>query len=219
MKKGMKIILASLIVTVFASAGGIAYANAGYGSAGALADTEYNLEEMLIYAFQDEYAAQAGYEAVIEKFGEQVPFTNIVKSEENHINRLIQLFTTYGYTLPAQDSVVSTAETLEEIYASEIAMEENNIAMYEKFLKEELPADVKQVFESLQRASSRHLQAFQKALDGNLTCDGTGRMNKGSGQNGGCTGTGAGRGMGFGRGAGAGRGQNGRGSGTCSIIS
>lgn len=200
MKKSFKIVLAGLIMTAVVSVGGIAYANAGYGSAGALVDTEYTLEEMLIYAVQDEYAAQASYQAVIKAFGEQVPFTNIVKSEENHIKRLTQMFTVYGYTLPTNETEVNIADSLQEIYASEITMEENNIAMYEKFLKEELPADVKQVFENLQRASERHLEAFQNALEGNFDCSGTGIMRNGSGRKGGCGEAGTGRGMGLGRG-------------------
>ena len=199
MKKNFKILLAGLMIASIVSIGGIAYASVGFGSAGALADTEYTLEEMLIYALQDEYAEQANCQAVIDAYGEQVPFTNMVRSVENHINRLTQLFTTYGYALPGKEVEVSLEDSIQKIYDSEITREENNIAMYEKFLKEELPADVQQVFGSLQRASERHLEVFQKALDGNLDCYGTGSMRNGVGRNGGCNGVRAGRGMGIGR--------------------
>jgi len=39
--------------------------------------------------------------------------------------------------------------------------------MYERFLKENPPEDVKEIFTGLRNGSQNHLQAFQKALKSN----------------------------------------------------
>jgi hypothetical protein len=195
MKKRTRLMIAGLVAITTISIGSVAYAaNIGIGSAGALADTEYTEEEMLVYAIQDEYAAQAEYTAIIEAYGSQVPYTNILKAENNHISRLTQLFTAYGYTVPDNKAETVLPASLEASYAIGVTAEENNIAMYEAFLKEELPADVKLVFENLLKASKNHLKAFQNAVDGNLTdCLGTGTMRNGQGRgNANCSGTGTG---------------------------
>jgi hypothetical protein len=205
MKKSFKVMMAGIVATMVISISGMAYANAALGSAGALADSEYTVEEMLAYAIQDEYAARASYQAVINTYGDQAPFTNIVKSEANHINRLSELFASLGYT------EISLPGSLEEIYVAEVAMEENNIAMYEKFLKEELPSDVKLVFERLLKASKNHLKAFQNAVEGNVAnCTENGTMRNGENRNGSCTGSGNGTCTGDGMGS---RQQGGRGRG------
>jgi len=208
MRKGLKIMSAGLAVAIAISFGSAAaYAsNLENGSAGALLDTDYTLEEMLIYAIQDEYGAQAEYAAIIKEYGDQVPYTNIIKAEENHINRLTQLFDTYGFALPANTAETVIPESLEASYAVGVTAEENNIAMYEKFLKEDLSADVKLVFKRLLTASEHHLQAFQNAVDGNLTnCLGSGMMKRSQGSNQtGCGGRGDGVGSRGNRGGGMG---------------
>jgi hypothetical protein len=78
------------------------------------------------------------------------------------------LFKTYNFTVPVNDaaSKVTVPGTLAESYKAGIKAEENNIAMYDKFLKENLPADVKVVFENLKAASEKHLAAFKRADSG-----------------------------------------------------
>ena len=66
--------------------------------------------------------------------------------------------------------------------------------MYENFLKENLPDDIRKVFEALMNASEKHLAAFQRQVDGvtggsgngNSTGNGsqTGKGNGGTGGNG-----------------------------------
>ncbi|MCK5008763.1 MAG: DUF2202 domain-containing protein [Spirochaetales bacterium] len=41
----------------------------------------------------------------------------------------------------------------------------DNIAMYESFLQEDLPEDVRDLFERLQQASENHLRAFRNNLN------------------------------------------------------
>jgi len=140
-----------------------------YGAKAAKADTQLTLEEMLTYAIQDEYIARAYYSLVIEKFGEQLPFNNIVKGEELHIMALKSLFPTYKLPVPldiSKNFITAPASIKEALETSE-QIEVENIAMYERFLKENLSEDVKEIFTGLRNGSQNHLQAFQKALKAN----------------------------------------------------
>ncbi|MBI9042828.1 DUF2202 domain-containing protein [Lutibacter sp.] len=99
-------------------------------------DESYSLEEMLMYAIQDEYLAKAEYEAIIAEFGEVKPFTNIVLAEQTHIDMLLPLFATYEIEVPvntAADSVV-IPDSITSALATGIEAEEVNIAMYVTFL-------------------------------------------------------------------------------------
>ncbi|MFO7612487.1 MAG: DUF2202 domain-containing protein [Clostridia bacterium] len=138
----------------------------GYGAAGSFTNTDIALEQMLIYAIQDEYLARSEYEYIIDELDGGTPFTNIIRSEESHISLLIPLFEAYGYDIPADTSAshliipVSITEALETGVKAEI----DNIAMYEKFLESNLPDDVAAVFIELRDASKNHLDAFQRKL-------------------------------------------------------
>lgn len=138
----------------------------GYGSAGALEDENMTLADMLTYAIQDEYLARAEYELIISEYSNVRPFTNIMRAEETHIDALLPLFDAYGIAAPKDegaDCAVSVA-SLTAAYQAGVSAEVNNIAMYELFLDETLPDNVKTVFESLMRASENHLRAFQNQL-------------------------------------------------------
>lgn len=164
------LLIAGLLVTG-TSTGLTAYAaNTDTGAAGVTADTKYSVEEMLIYAIEDEYLAQAEYKVIMDTFGVQKPFSQIVKAEAKHISLLEPLLEENNVALPTKDweSLVEVPKTLEEAYASGIEAEKNNIAMYEGFLKEDLPADVKEVFEKLSNGSEKHLVAFQRNADGRV---------------------------------------------------
>lgn len=73
--------------------------------------------------------------------------------------------------------------------------------MYESFLKENLPDDVREVFEALMNASEKHLAAFQRQVDGVTGGSGNGNGN----------GNGSGTGIQTGKGNG-GTGGNGQGN-------
>ncbi len=125
----------------------------------------YTVEEMLQYAIADEYRALAEYQAIIETFGEIRPFTNIVKAEQAHISLLLPLFETYGVTVPEDNgsSYVVIPETISSAIATGKEAEIANIALYEQFLSQDnLPDDVRDVFESLVQASESHLAAFSR---------------------------------------------------------
>ncbi|MGB5824592.1 MAG: DUF2202 domain-containing protein [Proteocatella sp.] len=173
MRKNMKMIVtgfmaASMILSGFTSGNAVYAAENGTGAAGALLDSQYTLKEMLVYAIEDEYLAKTGYDLIIEKYGVQRPFSNITKAEARHIGMLLPLFEKYDISLPQSDwkSMTVVPDNLQTAYEMEIEAELKNIAMYEKFLDEDLNDDVISVFEKLMNASKNHLRAFQNAADG-----------------------------------------------------
>ena len=128
-------------------------------------DIEYSLEEMLIYAIQDEYLAKAEYELIISEYGEVRPFIHIVEAEQTHIDLLVPLFEAYGYDLPENNAseLVVLPDSITSAIATGVEAEEANIAMYQVFLAQDnLPEDVREVFEYLLNASQHHLAAFSK---------------------------------------------------------
>ena len=192
-----KLLVAGLLITGLTTSATVYAANTGTGAAGASADTEYSLEEMLVYAIEDEYLAQAEYDVIMDTYGIQKPFSNIIKAEATHISLLEPLFEKYDVSVPVKkwESLVAVPESLDAAYVMGVEAEEKNIAMYESFLKENLPDDVKEVFQELVKASQKHLTAFQRRVDG-VTCGGqngdgnglgnrnqTGKCNGGMGRN------------------------------------
>jgi hypothetical protein len=125
------------------------------------------LEAMLIAAIEDEYKAQAEYDALIDEFGAVKPITNIIKAEASHINALEVLFASYGLPVPedngAEFAVIPS--TLEAAFQAGVDAEIKNIAIYEEFLKQDLPQDVEDTFTNLMNASENHLAAFERQLD------------------------------------------------------
>lgn len=140
-------------------------AEEAFGSAAVTEDTTYTLEEMLTFALQDEYLAEAEYIAIQDAFGVDNPFANIMDAEDTHQDTLLKLFETYGITVPentAADYVV-LPETLQETYEVGVEAEISNIAMYEAFLAQsDLPQDVVNAFTALMTASQSHLEAFSR---------------------------------------------------------
>ncbi|HOP65824.1 MAG TPA: DUF2202 domain-containing protein [Bacilli bacterium] len=139
----------------------------GYGATGALEDSNLTILDMLTYAVQDEYLAHGEYEAIIEKFGNQRPYTNIILSEETHLSYLKEIYESYNLSFPEDESNshIVVPETLLEAAETGVKAEEDNIAMYEKFLTYNLPESVKDVFTILRDGSENHLKAFQNQVN------------------------------------------------------
>lgn len=151
------------------------------GATQATEDKEYTLEEMLTYAMEDEYLAQATYKLVMDKYGEQKPFSNVINAEKKHQELLLPLFKTHNVAVSenkAEQQVVVPA-SLQASYEAGVKAEQENIAMYTSFLKEDVPDDVKAVFERLITDSNKHLAAFERAASGQM---GNGGGQKGQGQ-------------------------------------
>ena len=167
------------------------FASTGSFGAVAAAETEgFSIDEMLQYALEDERLAQAEYEAIMAEFDVSRPFSNIAKAEATHEAAVVGLYETRGLVVPDFDATqhVVLPDSLEDIYEVGVMAEIKNIAMYEKFLKEELDEDVRAVFEALKRGSESHLAAFQRAANGETGAGASNRNglrdNKGNGNSG-----------------------------------
>jgi len=137
-----------------------------WGASAALSSQVLSLEDMLLYAIQDEYSARAEYEYIISNFDITKPFTNIIKAENTHVDLLLPLFDIYELTVPddtATDHLIEI-ESIYEAFETGVYAEILNIDMYNYFLEGDLPEDIKAVFISLRDASMNHLDAFEKNL-------------------------------------------------------
>ncbi len=148
-----------------------------FGSAGAMNQDHFEIEEMMNYAIQDEYLALTEYRALMEEFGLTRPYSNIARAEETHIVHLEELYDELGIDIPevdAHDHIVLPDSPLE---AAEIGIqaEINNIAMYNKFLATDLPENVREVFTFLRDGSENHLRAFQRQVSQASEPSGRGR--------------------------------------------
>jgi hypothetical protein len=127
-------------------------------------DETYTLDQMITMAITDEYLAHKEYEIILDAYGNINPFANIINAEVSHIQELLPLFEAYDVSVPVDNaaSLVALPSTLQEAYEIGVQAEVNNIGMYESFLKQDLPQDVRDVFEALMAASENHLQAFSR---------------------------------------------------------
>ena len=139
----------------------------GYGAKGVLADNNLTIMDMLTYAVQDEYLARGEYLSIIDKFGSQRPYSNIIRAEETHLAYLKEVYLAYGLDFPDDTSVDHIAVPANLLEAAKIGVqaEIDNIAMYELFLTYDLPENIVKVFTALKRGSESHLLAFQKQVD------------------------------------------------------
>ncbi|MBP1949919.1 hypothetical protein [Virgibacillus litoralis] len=137
-----------------------------YGAKGALNAASLTLPEMLTFALQDEFLAQQRYQNVLLNFGYVRPFAQIQEAELRHINALLPLFNRYQVPVPQDISsmFITTPATIKNAFAEGVQGEIDNINMYEKFLAQNTPSDVRMVFTQLRNASLNHLAAFESGL-------------------------------------------------------
>lgn len=226
MKRQFKKMAASLIVAGLVVSGvstGVVFAaSADLGSSVAVSVSNDSVKEMLLIAIEDELMAQAEYKVILDTFDLQRPISNLLKAKENHINLLTTLLKEYDVAIPNKDyaSLVTVSASVEAAIEVGISNEKNNIAMYENFLKKDLPKNVKDVFTALLNASKKHLAAFERQKDGTCTGDGTGFQNGNgnrAGKQAGCNGTGTGNDNGNGRRGNGGKGNRGASQGSCIV--
>ena len=145
-----------------------------YGAAAVSENQTYTIEEMLTYAIEDEYMAQASYTAIMDEYGTVRPFSSIAKAEATHIALLLPLFETYGVSIPENDAKerITLPASLAASFDAGVAGEIENISIYEQFLQtEDLPDDVRSVFERLIAASEKHLAAFERGASTDSSAD------------------------------------------------
>lgn len=135
------------------------------------APLDLKAEQALIRALDDEYNAEAFYDAVIARFGAVRPFVNIIEAERKHAAALTDLMQRYGVEVPANAGLGSASVkaavpvTLAEACRMGVSAE---IANRDLYARELMPAaagypDILRVFEALRAASeNNHLPAFER---------------------------------------------------------
>jgi hypothetical protein len=86
--------------------------------------------------------------------------------KERHVAWLESALRARGHQVPADEGAAHATlpGDLTSAYQAGVSAEVGNIAMYEAFLKRDLPADVRSLFERLEAASQNHLRAFRTNL-------------------------------------------------------
>ena len=127
-------------------------------------------QDALVSALADERLSQATYQAVLNKFPGSRPFINIIEAEKKHESFLLPLFAKYGVTVPANEldpAKISVPADLIEACKAGVKLENENIALYDRFLQFVKESDIKDVFTRLQSASrDNHLPAFTRCSEG-----------------------------------------------------
>ena len=130
--------------------------------------TTQAIGKALATTLDDEYRARATYQAVLEKFGSDPPFANIVEAEERHVKMLLVLFPKYGITPPADrwNGQVAIPDTLVECCQAGVDAEICNYSLYDGFLNWVQDPDIRFAFTKLRDASEyNHLPAFQRCVE------------------------------------------------------
>lgn len=176
-------------LTQFALVALIVLGSIGLAVPGTSADPVVSLDAQtraaIISALDDERKAQATYQAVIDRYGEVMPFVKIIRAEVRHEQMLLPLFEKYGVPVPANawDSKSLTAPaSLESAFEQGIAFEKANAALYERYLDFVKEEDIRSVFEHNRDASAEnHLRALERFAAGRGPAMGTTGRGRGNG--------------------------------------
>ena len=126
-----------------------------------------NTKAMVLEALIDEYKSRASYRLVLNTFGEIRPFSNIVEAEDTHARALEILCGHFGIPLPSDDweEKLEPPSSVLEACRAGIQGEHENIAMYDRFLRQTKVPEVLALFQQLQAASRQHhLPAFERCV-------------------------------------------------------
>ena len=129
-------------------------------------DPQPVLSQALRIAAYDEFEAYNTYSNVIAKFGNVMPFANIINSEIAHYNEMITLMQKYGVEPPiVTETVIELPNTLQECCEIAVAAEIDNVGLYDNLLMYVSEPDVRDLFYRVQAASyNNHLPAFRACV-------------------------------------------------------
>lgn len=138
-------------------------------------------KEQLVYLIEEEKLAHDVYLKMYELYGARV-FANILKSETNHLSRVLTLLATANIPDPRSakvgeftnkdlqalyDKLVARGgQSLSQAYAVGVAIEELDIADIQSDLRalDSAQTDVRSTLEALLRGSQNHLRAFNRQV-------------------------------------------------------
>lgn len=120
-------------------------------------------EAGLIKAIWEEYNAMQTYLAVVDQFGPEVPFVQIARSEESHLNALLRQADKYGVVVPElTPSEAPILASFEDACALGAAAEIADADLYDEIMAYTTHSDLIQVYTRLQTASlESHLPQFE----------------------------------------------------------
>jgi len=147
---------------------------AGYSSAaGGEPSSEHEhsiVRDALAKALDDERHGIAFFEAVIERFGERRPFSNIVHAERRHAATLLEQYARLDIDPPPdrwQTHEFNVPPTFQEACDMAEISEIHNAAIYDDLIVSVQDESIHEVFRQLRDASrERHLQAFRRHSSG-----------------------------------------------------
>lgn len=119
---------------------------------------------VLTEAINEEYGALNTYQAAIAQFGNIYPFSQIARSEQQHVNALARLFTKYDLAVPANPGLAAAPawNTVADACQTGVTAEIADAALYDTLKPSVDNADILQVFANLQTASLKsHLPTFE----------------------------------------------------------
>ena len=115
-------------------------------------------------AIDDEYFAEAMYLRVLADFGNVLPFFNVVVAEQRHSASLRGVYERRSLISPPSRWDLGTVPSFASVpaaCAAAVDAEIANIAMYDRLLALDLPADLRTVLASNRSASlNKHYPAF-----------------------------------------------------------
>ena len=131
-----------------------------------LSGTDYDatsLKAVLDTVLADERNALSEYTVLFDAYGNTGPWTRLIQAESRHITELERIYSAFNFEIPAEPSSApaSVPSSFDEAYQIGIQAETANIALYDGYLKTNLPKDVATIFSHLQNASINHLSIFE----------------------------------------------------------
>jgi len=124
--------------------------------------------QALIDATTSELKALALYQAVVKKFGEGRPFVSWIRSGPERVDENLKpLFAKYGVPIPAMPDPAKVAAPASFKDACRIAgqLENERVALYEKFLKTVKEADIVAAFTEMRDAARRRQNGVREHCD------------------------------------------------------
>ena len=137
----------------------------------------------LIFMREEEKMARDVYLTMYDKYGGEQVFANIARSEQQHMNRMLDMINRYGLTDPVTDDTIGVFQdaAIRTLYKSLI--EEGNKSVLDAFMVGALIEEVDirdleeairstdesmldRVYGNLKSASHNHLRAFVRQIEG-----------------------------------------------------
>lgn len=121
--------------------------------------------DALVEAVLEEALARDTYQLIADELGFAYPFTQIAKSEQQHLNALLRQAQQYGVVLPEIENkavLPAGVDTLTDACEFGVGFEKEDAALYDKLSPLTTSQSILRVYSRLQSASlNNHLRIFE----------------------------------------------------------